>query len=115
MKKLTICLDFDGVVHSYKSGWQGVAIIPDPPVDGTKEAINRLRETHEVVIFSTRCKTEEGRKAIFSWLKKHGIVVDKVSEHKPPAIIYIDDRGIQFRGWVDCMAEIRLFKHWQEE
>jgi hypothetical protein len=34
----TVCLDFDGVVHSYRSGWRGATVIPDPPIHGTAEA-----------------------------------------------------------------------------
>ena len=32
--KQTVVFDFDGVIHSYKSGWRGASIIPDPPVPG---------------------------------------------------------------------------------
>ena len=32
----TVVFDFDGVVHSYTSGWQGEDTIPDPPVPGIK-------------------------------------------------------------------------------
>lgn len=39
----TVIFDFDGVIHSYASGWQGVTEIHDPPVDGIKEAIDELR------------------------------------------------------------------------
>ena len=38
----TICIDFDGVLHSYRSGWCGTEIIPDPPIHGTKEAVARV-------------------------------------------------------------------------
>jgi hypothetical protein len=34
MRKPILCLDFDGVLHSYTSGWKGAAVIPDPPVPG---------------------------------------------------------------------------------
>ena len=32
--KPTIILDFDGVIHSYTSGWQGADVIGDPPWRG---------------------------------------------------------------------------------
>lgn len=110
MSKKTVCLDFDGVIHSYISGWQGIAIIPDPPVEGTKDAIERLRVKYFVYIHSTRCRISEGREAIRSWLKKYNIVVDDICERKPFAVMYIDNRGIRFRSWIDCMAEIRTLE-----
>jgi hypothetical protein len=107
----TICLDFDGVVHSYRSGWRGAEIIPDPPIHGTREAIARLRQHYTVVIYSTRCRTAEGRRAIEAWLRQHDIEVDEVCEHKPPALVYVDDRAIPFRGnWDQVAHEIRQFR-----
>ncbi len=29
--KQTVVFDFDGVIHSYTSGWKGATVIPDPP------------------------------------------------------------------------------------
>ena len=43
MKK-TVCLDFDGVIHSYTSGWQGEENINDSPLFGAVDSINQLRE-----------------------------------------------------------------------
>jgi hypothetical protein len=107
----TVCLDFDGVLHSYRSGWCGAEIIPDPPIHGTREAVMRLRQLYRVVVFSSRCHSVEGRMAVEAWLKKHDVVVDEVCEHKPPAMVYVDDRAVRFRGdWDDLLQEIRQFR-----
>lgn len=107
----TICLDFDGVVHSYRSGWCGAEIIPDPPIHTAREAIGRLRKTFRVVIHSSRCHTAAGREAIAHWLAKHGIEVDEICEHKPPAMVYVDDRAVPFRGdWEQVLIDIHQFR-----
>lgn len=113
MKK-TVVFDFDGVINSYKSGWKGPTIIPDEPVEGIKEVIAKLRElNYEVVVVSTRCAAPKGIRAIYAYLNKYGIEVDKVLKEKPPAAVYIDDRAICFNG--DCnglVDKIVNFKNW---
>lgn len=97
--KQTVVFDFDGVIHSYFSGWHGIDVIPDPPVPGIKEAINAIREHgYEVVVVSTRCTKPCGIEAVKKYLRDYDIVVDDVMAHKPPAIVYIDDRAICFDG-----------------
>lgn len=115
MKK-TIVFDFDGVIHSYKSGWQGVNVISDEPVDGIKEVIDELRnKNYEVVIVSTRSADINGKNAMEEWLVKYNIVVDKISDIKPPALVYIDDRAITFDGNTDGLVEkICAFRSWTE-
>ncbi len=113
--KRTLCLDFDGVIHGYQSGWKGAHIIPDMPVNGTKEAIAKLRENWKVVVYSSRSGQEGGKVAMKEWLDKHGIEVDELADHKPPAFIYVDDRGVTFNGdWDKCIHEINTFIHWQK-
>ena len=110
-KRLTICLDFDGVIHSYQSGWQGAGIVADPPIHKVDVAIRRLRKDFRVVVHSARCNTEEGRNAIANWLVKHKIEVDEVCEHKPPAHVYIDDRAVAFTGdWEQTIADVKAFR-----
>lgn len=110
-KRLTICLDFDGVIHSYQSGWQGAGIVADPPIHKVDVAIRRLRKDFRVVVHSARCNTEEGRNAIANWLVKHKIEVDEVCEHKPPAHVYVDDRAVAFTGdWEQTIADVKAFR-----
>ncbi len=113
MKK-TVVFDFDGVIHSYKSGWQGPTIIPDDPVEGIKEAIAEIRMAgYEVVVVSTRCESFVGQVAIQQYLEKHGIAFDRICKEKPPAIVYIDDRAICFDGNAGTLLEkIRSFQPW---
>ncbi len=110
-KRQTVCLDFDGVIHSYVSGWRGIDVISDPPIHGTDEAIRRLRKSYRVVVHSARCATAEGRQAIEAWLKKFNIEVDEICEHKPAALVYIDDRAVRFTGdWASVSDQIRGFR-----
>lgn len=107
----TVCLDFDGVLHSYCSGWRGAEVIPDPPIHGTREAVARLKQQYRVVVYSARCRTPEGRRAVELWLTRHDIQVDEVCDYKPPALVYVDDRAIRFRGdWEQALTEIRDFR-----
>jgi hypothetical protein len=110
-KRHTVCLDFDGVIHSYVSGWRGIEVINDPPIHGTDEAIRRLRKQYRIVVHSARCATQEGRDAVETWLKKYNIEVDEICEHKPPALVYVDDRAIRFTGdWIAVADQIRDFR-----
>lgn len=113
--KPTVVLDFDGVIHSYTSGWQGLEVIPDPPVEGIKEAIQEIRKKYKVVIVSARSHTPVGRLAIKEYLRKYDIEVDDISETKPPAIVYVDDRAICFNNDADNLfAKIEAFQPWQK-
>ena len=111
--KQTVVFDFDGVIHSYTSGWKGATVIPDPPVLGIKEEIEKIRQLYNVVVVSSRCSTQEGVNAIMSYLKENDIVVDDVVKEKPPAVVYIDDRAIRFNGNPNgLLNQIVSFKPW---
>lgn len=115
MKK-TIVFDFDGVIHSYTSGWKGADVIPDPPVPGIKEVIDELRKQgYEVIVQSARAATGYGLEAIKNYLLEHKIFVDDVTHGKPPAIVYIDDRTICFDGHTETLIDkINNFKPWNK-
>ena len=113
----SIALDFDGVVHSYRNGWEGITSIRDRPVEGAREAISMLRyKGYKILIYSTRCSTPQGKQAIRDWLKKNHIKVDGLSTEKPSCMCYVDDRAIKFNGdWKKTINDIMTFKNYIEE
>lgn len=112
----TVVFDFDGVIHSYTSGWQGVTIIPDSPVSGIREALTQIHDAgYHIVIVSSRCASSEGANAIYAWLKKYDLdrLIDEVCAEKPPALVYVDDRAICFDGHPETLlSKIDSFKPW---
>ena len=82
----TVSFDFDGVIHSYRSGWKGAAVIPDPPVEGIKEVIEQLiSDGLCVVICSSRAESFEGQTAIAEWLKHYGFPMVQIQARKVPS------------------------------
>lgn len=126
MKKKIICLDFDGVIHSYVSGWKGPRNIPDPPVEGAIEAIaDYIWADFTVVIHSSRARYFGGIWAMRKWLKQHagsmwydgpfmGSGLEKVqfTRWKPSAFITLDDRAITFTGTWPKAKDLRNFQPW---
>lgn len=126
-RKPILCLDFDGVIHSYTSPWQAADIIPDPPVPGALQFIAKALEHFRVAIFSSRSNQPGGRQAMLVWMGKwsvdplYGFSGDfdfaTLSEiewplEKPPAFVTLDDRAITFRGeWPEVEA-LLAFKPW---
>lgn len=116
----TVVMDFDGVIHSYQSGWhsgQKSSEIYDPPTPGIREVILRLRlDGWVVVVVSARCHSFFGRRAIKKWLKMYDIKVDAVLRDKIPARCYVDDRAVCFSGNTSSLYDsIVSFKSWLDE
>lgn len=141
-KKPILCLDFDGVIHSYSSGWRGAGTVSDPPVPGAVEFLVRATEHFEVHIFSSRSHQLGGIDAMKAWLKRHiaaerqmrmtapleqpgysdaladGMVEKtlKFPLNKPPACVTIDDRALTFNGnWEEFdLKSLLAFKPWNK-
>ena len=93
----TICLDFDGVLHRYESGW-GDGTIYDVPMDGAHDICWKLKGMgYNLVVLTAR----ENLGDVCKWLMKYKFPDMSVTNTKPPAIAYIDDRAIRFVSWRD--------------
>jgi hypothetical protein len=96
-----VMIDFDGVIHSYTSGWNGLTPT-DPPVAGAKEFLEYLLEQgYRVDIFTARALHGGGVEAVKKWLADHDFPIVEVTATKYGAEIYIDDRGYRFEGTWD--------------
>jgi hypothetical protein len=124
--KPILCLDFDGVVHSYTSGWKGADVIPDPPVSGAIEFMLNALPRFTVAIFSSRSNQPGGLPAMKAWLKKHagacwwespvGPGLEDVTwpTEKPAAFVTIDDRALTFDGTWPSLDSVAAFKPWNK-
>lgn len=112
----SICLDFDGVVHSYVRPWTSAEDIRDAPVPGAFDFIrSALAMGYRVVIQSVRANTLAGQKAIQFWLRDQGLecwYLLRVTAEKPKALVYVDDRGYRFTGEWPTVEELVMLRPW---
>ncbi|MFN8923034.1 MAG: hypothetical protein ACK5XP_08940, partial [Sphingobacteriia bacterium] len=88
---MKIAIDFDGVLHGYSRGWHDGTIY-DPPVPGSREAMEQLKAAgHYLMIFSSRTnkiyrkKDEpEQQPQMEAWLAAHQIPYDKIWTYGKP-------------------------------
>lgn len=85
MSKPILLLDFDGVIHSYKSGWQGVRNIPDMPVSGALEFIVNAMNHFQVCVYSARSGQLGGKWAMKKWFYRRYAEIGGVSKTGYPA------------------------------
>lgn len=117
MRKPILCIDFDGVIHSYERGWQDGEIYGSL-TPGFREWALRAAEHFKLVVYSSRSKTPEGIRAMQEWLAAQGcanLPLD-FADTKPPAFLTIDDRAVTFTGsWAALPPDALLvFKPWNQ-
>jgi hypothetical protein len=126
-KKPILCVDFDGVISDYSSGWKGADVIPDPPVLGAIAWLWKATKYWDVCIYSSRSSQEDGIDAMREWLRHYAflefgsrdaadmlIAALAFPTQKPAAFLTIDDRAVCFHGNFDTIdpEELLNFKPW---
>lgn len=106
----TVALDFDGPVHSYRSGWTGFAAT-DPPTPGALTFVRTLLGAGaRVVIHTSRADCAAGVKGVREFLGLHGFPELEVTYEKVPAAAYVDDRAVPFDprvpDWPRVLADV---------
>ena len=79
--KPILCLDFDGVIHSYTSGWKGADVVSDPPVPGAIAFLREAVKFFRVAIFSSRSNQPGGIEAMAMFIGQH-VHRERLSDHE---------------------------------
>lgn len=107
--RMTLCLDFDGVIHSYEKGWQE-GVIYGKITSGFLAWAVEASKAFDLVIYSSRSKDPDGIDAMKEWFKRQlaeRLIPNEVnkflalftfSHEKPTAWLTIDDRVVRFDG-----------------
>ena len=122
MQSLVVAIDFDGCI-AYYDGWRGVDVF-GKILPGAIEALKAIRSAgHRIIIWTCRQNTQ----ALFDYLVRSGVPFDAINTNpwdkvvdptpgecrKIPADVYIDDRGVSFRGdWSKIPELINNFVTW---
>ena len=107
----SVALDFDATINVY--GMSGTEdefnSEPPEPQEGAREFVAKLySKVGRVVIFSCRPPQQ-----IEAWLTrwKFDRHIDAIEDHKPKVKVYLDDRGMRFKGKYDkILDKLRLLE-----
>ena len=109
-----IGIDFDGVIHRNSLGYHDGTIY-DPPMDGTKEALEVLSKRFSIVVYTCKAKPDRelvngktGTQLIWEWLRENDLdkYIKEVTSEKPRAAFYIDHKAYRFKSWTSMMNTI---------
>jgi len=103
-KKKVLAIDFDGVIHDYKNPIPGRRM--GGPIKGTKETLIYFKNKgYKIIVFSI-WGDEEGKKTISDFMSYYKLPFTCITNIKPNADYYIDDKAIHFNNWVEVRKEI---------
>lgn len=122
-RKPILTLDFDGVIHSYQSGWMGADVARDPPVPGAAEFISEAVQHFVVHIYSSRSHETQGVLCMQKYVRQ--MLIDEFQGdgfdifeqivwpmQKSPAFVTLDDRALTFDGTWPSIEALKAFQPW---
>jgi len=103
---LRLAVDFDGVCHDPFNKKQGYKL--GQPILGAQEALTQLRRDGAIiVIHSVWADTQQRCQAMSEWCRYFNIPYDFITNQKPEADCYIDDKGYHFTDWSSTLDYLR--------
>ena len=96
----TVAVDFDGVLAEHETEWHE-SKIGSPIQDGLRLLTQLQKKGYAVVVLTARKDT----KTVRTWLKKQGFQLP-VTNTKPPAVAYVDDRAVRPGSLAETLSQI---------
>ena len=93
MRNKSICIDIDDTICNSSEDYSKCR-----PKPGAIEALTRLKQDGNFIILHTGRHINHAKITI-EWLREWFIPFDHVMFNKPPAELYVDDKGYKFEGW----------------
>lgn len=103
---MILAIDFDGVIHDYKNPIEHRRM--GGVIEGAIEAIKHFKiQGCVVIIFCVWAKDEKSIKTIADWCTYWQVPYDDITNIKPQADYYIDDKAIRFTSWQEVLPLIK--------
>lgn len=100
-----LAVDFDGVIHDDKNPKPGRRM--GPPIPNSQPSMRKLKEIgYTLIVFCRWADSEKNIKTIADWLAYFDIPYDEITNIKPDAVAYIDDKAIKFTTWEEVMEDL---------
>lgn len=110
MMRNTVCVDFDGVCSKHNPETYRWGDPCGDEMPGAIEGIRTLRRRGWNVIICT-ARIDIG--PVQEWFKEKGVADLVVTKEKPPAWLYVDDKGYRFtekEGWKRLLQMFKISK-----
>lgn len=107
-KPLLLAVDFDGVIHDPQNKKRGYKL--GQPIEGVNRALHAYKnEGALITIHSVWADTDQKCRAISEWCRYFDIPYDFITNKKPIADAYIDNRAIRFIDWEQTKRDIERY------
>jgi hypothetical protein len=106
MSRPVVCIDFDRTLHDMDNPVEGRKM--GGPIPGSLAAVRVLQHAGMDLVVLT---AQPNHKYIYDWLRYYQYPPMRVTNVKPVAQFYIDDRAIHFTDWAHTLLEIDKRSH----
>lgn len=102
---MRLAIDLDDVIHDTHNVLPGYKM--GQPIQGAVRALQQLHsEGNQIIIHTVWADSPQKIKAISDWLDYFNIPHANITNRKPLADFYIDDKALRFINWDKTLTDI---------